>query len=181
MGNWSARKGVDLLGPIMELLGQDFELRYTADRQGMHKRYHLPPNCLNLGRLSTGSLIPAYQKADALLFPTRLEGFGLVAAEAMACGLPVIATRGSALPEVIADGETGLLCPQDDVRTFARAALRLSTDRELRYAMRKAARRRIGSHFDIESMVKSYLSIYLEILQTYRANGGRIHVLKSRV
>jgi len=52
VGNWSARKGVDLLGPIMERLGNGFLLQYTADRNGAHTRFRLPPNSACLGRLA---------------------------------------------------------------------------------------------------------------------------------
>jgi len=84
VGNWDARKGVDLLAPILRALGPDFELHYTADRNGRHTRYALPPNARCLGRLSGPELVRAYQTADALLFPSRLEGLPLTVIEAMA-------------------------------------------------------------------------------------------------
>lgn len=165
VGNWLSRKGVDLLGPIMKALGPEFELRYTTGQSPKSRPYRLPSNTRNLGRPKTlSALARIYSEADALIFPSRLEGFGLVALEAQACGLPVIATRGSALPEVIEDGVTGILCPQDDVQTFVAAARRLSEDFELWHQMRLAARSRIEEYFGLELMVERYSEIYCESL-----------------
>lgn len=160
VGNWNALKGVDLLAPILRELGGGFELVYTADRRGNHLRYPLPPNSRCPGRLDAEGLRAAYREADALLFPSRLEGFGLVAAEAMACGLPVIAARTSSLPEVVADGQTGLLCPVDDVAAFAATARRMASDLALWQAMRLAARERAVALFNANHQIAQYLHIY---------------------
>jgi glycosyltransferase involved in cell wall biosynthesis len=164
VGNWSRLKGVDLLAPIMQALGNDFELAYTADRNSAHESYALPSNCRCLGRLSGDALMAAYQQADALLFPSRLEGFGLVAAEAMACGLPVIATRATSLPEVLEQGVTGLLCTQDDERAFAAAARRLVVAPHLWRGMREMARQRAESCFSLQVMVDCYIGLYRSLL-----------------
>lgn len=174
VGSWSRRKGVDLLGPIMRQLGDDFELHYTTDRDA---RGQLPPNCRSLGRPDRRRLSEAYLNSDALLFPTRLEGFGQVALEAMAYGLPVISTNGSAVPEVVEHGATGILCPQDDAAAFAAAARRLQQQHELWSAMSNAAlaharRRRFG----IAAMVDSYARVYEEVCRSgVRAGEGHGH------
>lgn len=160
-GNWLARKGVDLLGPIMSALGDGFELHYTADRNHGHKRYALPPNCICIGKPpSTEAMADAYRTADALLFPSRLEGFGLVAAEAMACGIPVIAANSSALPEVVDHGRTGMLCELDSVTAFAQAARALAENLDLWRAMRANAvihaRRDLAESVQIDRYVELY-------------------------
>ena len=71
------------------------------------------------GRLETTELVRLYRRAALVVVPSRYEGFGLPAAEAMACGTPVIATRAGALPEVIATGGGGLLTPVDDAPALA--------------------------------------------------------------
>ncbi|RJQ70880.1 MAG: glycosyltransferase family 1 protein [Desulfobacteraceae bacterium] len=167
IGNWLSRKGVDLLGPIMQALGPAFELRYTIGKSATSRSYRLPPNTRNLGGpKTTASMVEIYRDADALLLPSRLEGFGLVALEAQACGLPVIATRGSALPEVIEDGVTGILCAQDDVQAFAAAARRLSEDPALCRDMQRAARSRVERYFGSEIMVGRYIEVYHEALRS---------------
>ncbi len=164
VGNWSRRKGVDLLAPILEHLGKDFMLYYTPDRGGRESRFSLPKNSENLGYLTKNQLVRAYQEADALLFPSRLEGFGLVVAEAMACGLPVITTKISALSEVMADGLTGILCPVDDVNAFVEAARTLATDHRLWQQMRSHAVNRVRERFSEVEMVNAYAQLYAGML-----------------
>jgi glycosyltransferase involved in cell wall biosynthesis len=156
VGNWSSRKGVELLAPIMRCLGSGFVLHYTAATPTAAA----PDNMIHIGRPKNDELIRFYQESDALLFPSRLEGFGLSALEAQACGLPVIATRGSSLLEVIEDDVTGLLCPQDDIKAFATAARQFAENPELWYCMSHAARKRVETHFGLKAMVDSYVEIY---------------------
>lgn len=165
VGNWSRRKGVDLLGSILEGLGKGFVLHYTSDRGGQESRFSLPKNSQNLGRLTRDQLVRAYQEADALLFPSRLEGLPLVVAEAMACGLPVITTKISALSEVVADGLTGILCPIDDVHAFVKAARTLATDLQLWQQMRFHAVNRVRERFAEVIMVNAYAELYAGILR----------------
>lgn len=158
-GTGSRRKGIDLLVPIMERLGPGFTLTVVGTSQIGQSR--LPTNIHIRGRLrAKDDLAAAYRESDALLFPSRLEGFGLVAAEAMACGVPVIATRGSSLPEVIEDGVTGILCPQDDVDAFAAAARKLADDVAFATAMSLAARQRAVELFSTTRMVDGYVRVY---------------------
>lgn len=164
VGNWSARKGVDLLAPIMERLGDDFILQYTADRNGAHRRFRPPSNSVCLGRLTGKSLVRAYQEADALLFPSRLEGLPLVPLEAMACGLPVIAMQGTSVEEVVAHGKTGMLCPRDDIHAFADAARCMAMDRQLHREYGHEARREIMARFQDSMMVDAYVRAYRGLL-----------------
>lgn len=152
VGNWRALKGVDLFTPVMERLGNGFMLQYTADRNDAHTRFRLPPNSVCLGRLAGNELVRAYQEADALLFPSRLEGLPLVPLEAMACGLPVIAAKTSSLPEVVEDGVTGFLCPQDAVQSFTDACQRLAQNVDSWRDMRLAARNQAIQFFSINHM-----------------------------
>jgi glycosyltransferase involved in cell wall biosynthesis len=160
VGNWSARKGVDLLAPIMERLGDDFILQYTADRNGAHRCFRLPSNSVCLGRLTGKSLVRAYQEADALLFPSRLEGLPLVPLEAMACGLPVIACKTSSLPEVVEDKVTGFLCIPNKTEDFVDACQHLRTDQDFWRRMRQIARIKAFSSFNESTFVMRYLQLY---------------------
>lgn len=173
VGNWSERKGVGLIAPLMEHLGPAFMLHYTADRNGRHLRYDLPGNCCCLGRLDTEELVHAYQTADALLFPSRLEGLPLTVIEAMASGLPVIAADASSLPEVVVDGDVGWLCSADDVPGFAAAARRLAGDKACWQAMHKAARNRAVLVFDVEQQIEQYANLYRTILNQAHAGTGK--------
>lgn len=162
VGGWKALKGVDLLAPIMRELGDDFELYYTGGIAAAQGRSTLPSNMHDIGRLQGDAAIAlAMQSADALIFPSRSEGFGLVVAEAMACGLPVVATCGSSIVEIVQDGVTGLLCPQDDVSAFVMAARKLAGDHVLRSKMADAARHRVERHFSMSLVLEKYIHAYL--------------------
>ncbi len=88
-----------------------------------------------------------------LVLPSRSEGFGLAAAEASACGIPVIGTRASSLPEIVRDGETGLLVPPRDPVALAVAIGDLLGDARLRARFGEAGRRHVSARFDREAML----------------------------
>jgi glycosyltransferase involved in cell wall biosynthesis len=101
-------------------------------------------------------------------FPTQPilgEGFGLAALEAMAAGRPVVATRVASLPEVVADGETGLLVPPGDPEGLADAFARLAADEGLRARLGAAAARRAADCFSLDAMVEATLAVYAETLE----------------
>lgn len=96
-----------------------------------------------LGRVPDDDLAAVYQSADLVVVPTVSgEGFGLVAAEALACGVPVVATDGGATPELVRDGVDGLIVPAGDPRALAAALRRLATEPGLLAQMTLAARDR---------------------------------------
>jgi glycosyltransferase involved in cell wall biosynthesis len=88
-----------------------------------------------------------YRHADLFLLPSRRESFGLVLAEAMARGLPVVATSAGAIPEVVPNGVTGLLVPPDDSQALAGAIVSLLSDPQRMKAMGKAGAERVREHF----------------------------------
>jgi glycosyltransferase involved in cell wall biosynthesis len=161
VGSWMARKGVDLLAPIMRELGNGFELRYTGGKASERDKPGMPANMHDIDRLlGDAAIATAMQDADALLFPSRSEGFGLVAVEAMACGLPVIATRGSSLVEVVSDNATGILCPQDDVSAFVSAVRKLSELPPRAAPLSLAGSDHAAKHFGVSKMVDAYIQQY---------------------
>lgn len=165
VGSWSRRKGTDLLSPIMQALGPEFELWIVSRAARGLPPSRLPGNVRMAAPQPTPrDLAAVYRQCDALLLPSRLEGFGLVALEAQACGLPVIATDGSSLPEVVEDERTGLLCRQDDVAAFAAAARRLREHPSFYASLAEAARSHAASHFSIDRMVAAYLRLYRQLL-----------------
>ncbi|MDP3539331.1 MAG: glycosyltransferase family 4 protein [Azonexus sp.] len=166
VGNWSARKGADLLSPIMKELGPGFELRILAGLRGKELS-GLAKNIRQIPRLpDVAAMVSLYRECDALLFPSRLEGFGLVAQEAQACGIPVIASKSSALPEIINDGETGILCEQDSISDFV-SAVRTLSDSRLRWKMMgRSARAYAEESFSNEVMADRYIGIYRSVLSS---------------
>ena len=100
---------------------------------------------------------------DLFVLPSLNEGMGRVLLEAMAVGCPVVATRVGGIPDIVADGTTGLLVPPRDERALAEAILTLLRDRSRRAAYGEAARRHIDGRFDVETMVRSVERLYDEV------------------
>ena len=98
------------------------------------------PWAIHLGFLEVPLLATLYASADVCVLPSRTETCGLVAPEAMASGLPVIAADAGGFRESVTDGVTGFLVPPDDVRGFASAIARLALDADLRRRMSEEAR-----------------------------------------
>jgi len=117
-----------------------------------------------LGRLPIDELARLYNQAELLVSPSLYEGFGLPAAEAMACGTPVIATTAGAFPEVIADGETGVLVPPADARALADAIQSMLSDARRRREMGAAGVRRIERQFSWRVCAERTASLYEEVL-----------------
>ena len=156
VGNPTLRKGVDVLAPLMNRLGDGFVLEYTAGLQG---RDGLGiPNSVNLGKLDRAEVLAAYRRADVFLFPTRLEGLPLSVLEAMSCGLPVVGSDLTSMPEAVEHGVTGLLGALDP--DWLEAQIReLATNDELRHRMGEAARQTAVERFDISRTAAGYLRL----------------------
>jgi len=100
---------------------------------------------------------------DLFVLPSLNEGMGRVLLEAMAVGCPVVATRVGGIPDIVADGTTGLLVPPRDERALAEAILTLLRDRSRRAAYGEAARRHVDGRFDVETMVRRVERLYDEV------------------
>jgi N-acetyl-alpha-D-glucosaminyl L-malate synthase BshA len=109
-------------------------------------------------------VVKILQESDVFLLPSETESFGLGALEAMACGVPVVASNVGGLPEVVLDGEIGFLAPVGDVEEMARQVRRLLTDVTLHARMSRAARSRAEAHFQLEPAVDRYQAAYRRIV-----------------
>jgi glycosyltransferase involved in cell wall biosynthesis len=113
--------------------------------------------------------VPALlQRCDLVVVPSHWEGFGLIAAEAMAAGKPVIASSASSLPEIVRDGQEGLLVPPGQPDALASAILRLIRDSDLRQALGHRGLLRAREHFTHERMVHAYEQTVLQILASHQ-------------
>jgi len=107
---------------------------------------------------------PLLNKADLFLLPSSTESFGLVALEAMASGVPVIASDVGGIPEVVDHGTTGFLAPCRDTEEMAAHAISLLKDEELRCQFGLAARARAREMFNYESIVPQYEKMYQRLV-----------------
>jgi N-acetyl-alpha-D-glucosaminyl L-malate synthase BshA len=102
--------------------------------------------------------------AHVLLMPSQLESFGLVALEAMACGVVPVATRVGGVPELITDGEDGFLEAPGDIAAQAARVVQLLTDDGLHYRMRKAGRWNASERFCSDKIIPQYEKYYEDVI-----------------
>jgi len=129
------------------------ELRRRAGELGLEKAVRF----LGLVRDVRGLL----NRAGLFVLPSLTEGIALTLLEAMACGLPVAATRVGGTPEAVADGVTGLLVPPADPAALADVLLRLRRTPDLARRLGTAGRQRVEERFDVRPMVAAYEELYL--------------------
>jgi L-malate glycosyltransferase len=103
--------------------------------------------------------------AHVLLMPSEMESFGLVALEAMACGVAPVATRVGGVPELITQGETGFMEEIGDVQAQAARVVELLSDNALHARMTEAGRRRAREHFGTDRIIPQYEQYYREVLE----------------
>ncbi len=111
------------------------------------------------------SIAPVLDAANLLLLPSETESFGLVALEAMASGVPVIASDVGGLPEVVEQGVTGYLAPVGDVEKMTQYAVKILSDCSTCRSFSRAARRRAVEHFDYHDIVPQYEAVYQRVLE----------------
>ena len=161
-GNLTRRKGAHWLPEFAELLRHDIKIYYT---QGLRTRSVLPdlPNLRSIGPVSFKDMPDRYRQMDILLMPTVREGLSLAVLEAMACGLPVVASRCSSLPEQIDQGKGGFLCPVGDVKAFADKINLLAESPHLRREMGEYNRAKVEKLFTLDRMVNKYRELFEEV------------------
>jgi glycosyltransferase involved in cell wall biosynthesis len=141
--------------------------RKRAQQLGCEERLDL------VGRVPTEELVRLYQRAALVAVPSRYEGFGLPAVEAMACGAPVVACRSGALPEVLAVGGGGILVERDDPRSLARGIRRLLGDPETRAALGARGRERVVAAYAWPRIAAATVRVYEAVLAERRGRPAR--------
>jgi len=117
------------------------------------------------GRLSEAELVSAYRRAGVVAVPSRYEGFGLPAVEAMGCGAPVVASRAGALPEVLKLAPGGLLVERDDPDELAAGLGALLRDPERRRELGAGGRAGVERHFSWSAVARRTAAVYAEVLR----------------
>lgn len=171
VGNFSKRKGADLLGPVMEQLGNNYTLTCVSRSQ---PKQDLPQNIRFLQDVTQAELPHYYHKAQLLLFPSRLEGFGYAVAEAMACAKPVVCSNNSSLPELIDNGLGGYLCTTDDVDCFVTKIKEITGDPKKLREMGCYNRKKAEQLFSLDRMTKEYITLYEQVLTQNKSKRTRI-------
>jgi glycosyltransferase involved in cell wall biosynthesis len=125
------------------------------------------------GRVAEADKVGYYRAADLFVSPSSLEGFGFTVGEAMSCGLPVVVSDRGALPELVVDGEGGLVGPPDDAGGLARRLLLLLGDARLRTRFGRFNRERVDRHFRWDRAARRVGEIYEDVLSEWKRGIGR--------
>jgi glycosyltransferase involved in cell wall biosynthesis len=140
--------------------GFERELEQEADRLGVRDRVLFAGQREDVAGVLAG--------ADVLALPSHVEGLPLVVLEAMAQARPVVATRVGGTPEIVVDGETGLLVASGDVEALAAALRSVLDDPGRARDLGDAGRQRVLERFSRETMTRRVLEIYDEVARTMR-------------
>lgn len=159
VGRFDRQKGVDVLCDALRTLGNEFHAVLVGDSVVSGSvDFDFPDNVTLPGWLPRTELQCLYGLAHVLVIPSRWEGFGMIAIEAMRAGCPVIASQVGGLVEIVDDGVTGTLVPPDDAAALAAAISALDDD-----AMRsfgQAGRERFLRLFEAKRMSSGILDVY---------------------
>lgn len=135
----------------------DRDLRRLADSLGLRRHVKFAGQVDNPW--------PWYQAMDVFVLPSLWEGFGRVLIEAMLCGLPIIATRVSSIPEVVDDARSGLLVEPDTPDGLSSALIRLGREPALRREMGRAGHHVVKTRFALRRMVRDTEAVYRSVLK----------------
>ena len=168
VGRLDRQKGFDLLSSAAADLVAEVQFKVAgAAVANAAAMPNLPANMELLGWCSLATVEAYLQAADVVVMPSRWEGFGLVAIEAMRAGKPVIATRIGGLPEIIEHGRTGLLIEPNSVQALVLALRAL--DRPTAASMGAKARLRFLERFTIEGTQADLIRLYRRLLSPENA------------
>jgi glycosyltransferase involved in cell wall biosynthesis len=169
VANWRPRKGVEVLLRAFDRLPRDADLGLVLvghmDNPSLQRQIAASPakdRIYVLGRRDDAPAIVA--ACDVAVLPAlKREGLPKTVIEAMAYGVAPIVTNVGGSPELVLDGQTGLVVPPGDVAALADALLRLYRDPPLRERLGRAARERIGTHFRIDTTIEETAALYDEL------------------
>lgn len=164
----SKQKGADIALKAFSLLSETKNLQliiggdgeYLEEAKYLAKRLGIDSKVIFTGLIANESTADYYNAADIFIFPTlRVESFGLVIAEAMACGKPVIASRIGSIPGVIDDGINGILVPPGDFRELAAQIKRILEDHNTAKLLSENAWSKALSSFGLDKMIEDTINI----------------------
>lgn len=173
VGNLIARKGADVLihaWAAVQRARPSSRLALAGDGDALDslkslaKDLGIEQSVDFLGRQSRSDLPALYQRAKVLAVPSRSEPLGVVVLEGAASGAAVVASNTGGIPEIIKDGETGLLVAVDAPDQLADALLRVLNDDMLRQKLAEAGRLRVATRFGMARIVKEYRAIYSQLV-----------------
>lgn len=170
------KKGIAYLLEALKMLPEEVSLTIVDDgppvkltAYDLVKKMNLEKRVCFTGKISNRELVRLYSTKTILVMPSLHEGFGLPAAEAMSCGMAVVATAAGALKEVVGGG-AGILVPPKDPAALRDAVIKLLKDKELCLRMGYAGAKRAAENFDWPVAARRTLDVYREVIREYGRN-----------
>ena len=133
-------------------------MKRIVHEKNMHKIVHI------IGYVPDDKLVVSYQQAKLFALPSIFEPFGMTVLEAMACGIPVIASKFGGIRTVISSGENGLLIDPSNNREFAKAVIKLLKDKNLASNLGREGCKTIHKYFSWEAIAEKHMSFYKEFM-----------------
>ena len=171
--NWyREQKGLDILLRSLPLVVRNHQVRLNVAGSGtgielyraLAGKLGIEKHVAFLGFINRNELMNLYANADLFVLPSRRESFGMVLIEAMASGLPVVSTKVGAIPEVVRDGETGILVNPDSPRELAEAICTLLDDYERMKSMGSCGRELVLKNFVWDVVAQRVVECYEKVL-----------------
>ncbi len=177
LGGCDARKNVETLLQVytwaQDVLGENYPLVFAGSLPDQHDEFFHDPRIIAkqievedvvrfIGRVAEEDKVALYQQARAFLYPTLYEGFGLPALEALACGVPVVGSNASSVPEIV--GDAGILVDPKDARAMAGALIAVCTDDALHDALSERALKQ-AEKFSWEKCARETVEAYESVLR----------------
>jgi glycosyltransferase involved in cell wall biosynthesis len=172
LGGYDVRKNIETLVGVCRWLGDEWPLVLAGTLPPRHDHFFRDPRVLArelgvetaihcIGAVSEKDKPALYRQARAFLYPSRYEGFGLPALEALACGVPVVGSNASSIPEIV--GPAGILVDPDDVEGMAGGLLAVLTDDALRAELAERAVQQ-AAHFSWATCAAQTAAVYAACL-----------------
>jgi glycosyltransferase involved in cell wall biosynthesis len=177
LGGFDARKNIETLLQVytwaQDVLGENYPLVIAGGLPDRHDAFFHDPRVIAkqieveavsrcIGRVADEDKVALYQQARAFLYPTLYEGFGLPALEALACGVPVVGSNASSVPEIV--GEAGILVDPQDARAMAGALIAVCTEDPLHDELSERALKQ-AAKFSWEKCARETTEAYESVMR----------------
>ena len=179
VGRHIERKGICYLIDSAKFLPADkFEIRIVGVgdlTEKLKQQAAKYPHVIFTGKLSPEDLANEYRTANVFVLPAIVdhkgdtEGLGVVLIEAMELGLPIVASNVGGIPDVVVDGESGILVPEKDPEALANAFKRIASDRSLLESLLAGARKRIADCFTWDGIIQRQVKTYTRLINKRKA------------
>ncbi len=142
------------------IVGNDFDKKYAASLRQLAQKLKLTRNLIFTGPVPNTRMLQYYQAADVAVLPSLMEATSISGLEAMACGLPLVATNVGGIPEIVFQNQTGVLVTPRNPQALADGILRILQNKGLARQFGLEARRRMEKYLSWEKVTKKTLKIY---------------------